>query len=166
MVTTFWAVVMALSIFVATMLLLIFCFNAQVKREQRISGSSAIHPGHIFHRPTYFDISVQNRLLPQFLNRASSGTGVAFSTGEMDKDAMHNHNVSSAGSVFFPLVVESLGLWTVSGISLLRCIAAHTTLHSGVSRGQTFHNLLQQLSIKLWSYNAKMLLRSFPLASG
>ena len=55
-------------------------------------------------------------------------------------------NVSGAGCVFFPLVVETLGL----------CITAHTTLRSGVSQGQAFHNLLQQLSVKLWSYNAKM----------
>ena len=76
----------------------------------------------------------------------------------MDKDAKYDHNVSSAGCVFFPLVVETLGLWTDSSISLLCCIAARTTLRSGVSQGQAFHNLLQQLSVKLWSYNAKMLL--------
>ena len=72
----------------------------------------------------------------------------------MDKDAKYDHNVSSAGCVFFPLVVETLGLWTDSSISPLRRIAARTTLRSGVSQGQAFHNLLQQLSVKLWSYNA------------
>ena len=77
----------------------------------------------------------------------------------MDKDAKYDHDVSSIGCVFFPLVVETLGLWTDSSISLLHRIAAHTTLCSGVSQGQAFHNLLQQLSVKLWSYNAKMLLR-------
>ena len=39
----------------------------------------------------------------------------------------------------------------------MRSIAACTTLCSGVSQGQAFHYLLQ-LSVKLWSYNAKILL--------
>ena len=126
-------------------------------------------PGDIFHpdfsdgKPTYFDISVQNSLLPQFFSGTSFVAGIASSAGEMDKDAKYDHNVSSAGCVFFPLVVETLGLWTDSSISLLRRIAAHTTLHSGISQGQAFHNLLQQLSVKLWSYNAKMLLRHISL---
>ena len=37
------------------------------------------------------------------------------------------------------------------------------TFRGGVSQGQAFHNLLQQLSVKLWSYNAKMLLRYISL---
>ena len=128
-----------------------------------------MRPGDIFHpdfsdgKPTYFDVSVRNSLLPHFLSRASLVAGVASSAGEMDKDAKYDHNVSSAGCVFFPLVVETLGLWTDSNISLLRRIAARTTLRSGVSQGQAFHNLLQQLSVKLWSYNAKMLLRHISL---
>ena len=45
----------------------------------------AIHLGDIFHpdfadgQPTYFDISVRNSLLPQFLNRVSFAAGVASS---------------------------------------------------------------------------------------
>ena len=66
--------------------------------------------------------------------------------------------------IMFPaLVVFSfLWLWKPS-ISLLRRIAARITLCSGTSQGQAFHNLLQQLSVKLWSYNAKMLLRHISL---
>ena len=128
-----------------------------------------MRPGDIFHpdfsdgKPTYFYISVRNSLLPHFLSRTSLVAGIASSAGEMDKDAKYDHNVSSAGCVFFPLVVETLGLWTDSSISLLCCIAARTTLRSGVSQGQAFHNLLQQLSVKLWSYNAKMLLHHISL---
>ena len=140
--------------------------NHHVKREQCIFGLSA---GDIFHldfsddKPTYFDISVRKSLLPQFLSRASLVAGIASSAGEMDKDAKYNHYVSSAGCVFFSLVVETLGLWTDSSVSLLRRIAARTTLRSGFSQGQAFHNLLQQFLIKLWSYNAKMLLHHISL---
>ena len=74
--------------------------------------------------------------------------------------------------IMFPVLVVFSFLWLwkpwASGqiqvrISLLRRIAARTTLRSGVSQGQAFHNLLQQLSVKLWSYNAKMLLRHISL---
>ena len=61
---------------------------------------------------------------------------MASSTSEMAKDAKYDRNVSSTGSVFFPLVVETLGLWTDSSVSLLCCIDAHTTLRSRVSRDQ------------------------------
>ena len=87
--------------------------NHQVRREQHIFSSSAVRPGVIFHpnfsdgKPTYFDISVRNSLLPHFLSRASLVAGVASSAGEMDKDAKYDHNVSRAGCVFFPLVVET-----------------------------------------------------------
>ena len=39
-----------------------------------------------------------------------------------------------------------IGLWIDSSVTLLRCIAAPTTLCSVDSHGQAFQNLLQQLS--------------------
>ena len=47
--------------------------------------------------------------------------------------------------------------WQTSGLtavfpSLLSCIAAHTTLCSWISHGQTFHNLVQQLSIISYAF--------------
>ena len=97
--------------------------------------------------------------MSQFLNRVSFVAGIASSAGEMDKDAKYDHCISS----FFPLIVETWVLWTDSSISLLHCTTARATLRSSVSQGQTFHNLLQQLSVKLWLYNAKMLLHHISL---
>ena len=53
--------------------------------------------------------------------------------------------------------LETLGIWTASSLTVLREIAAHTTLCSGLSVSFTSCNLLQQLSVKLWSCNAKMI---------
>ena len=103
---------------------------------------------------------MRNSLLPQFLSRASFVAGIASSADEIDKDINYYHSLSSTICVFFSLVVETLGLWTDLGISLLHCIAARTTLRSGVSQGQA---LLQQFSVKLWSYNTKMLLLDISL---
>ena len=56
-----------------------------------------------------------------------------------------------------PFFLETLGIWTASSLTVLREIAAHTTLCSGLSVSFTSCNLLQQLSVKLWSCNAKMI---------
>ena len=68
----------------------------------------------------------------------------------MLKDARHAASVEGVGGVFSPLVVDALGLWTLFARKTLQQIAARTTV--------AFHNLIQQLSVKLWSFNAKKLL--------
>ena len=176
MLTTFWAVARALFVFITTMFLPIFCsklsfkITLKLKENSTFFCSSATCPGDIFYpdfadgKPTYFDISVRNSLLPQFLSRVSFTAGIASSVGKMHRDAKYNYySVSCSGCAFFPLVVKTLGIWTDSSISLLRRITVRTTLCSDVSQAQAFHNLLQQLSVKLWSYNAKMLLRHISL---
>ena len=69
-----------------------------------------MHPGNIFH--------------PDFIRAASSAAELV--------------NVGVGGGVFFPLIVESLGLWTASGLFLLCHIAVHTTFRSSVSPGTAF----------------------------
>ena len=147
----------------------IFCSKLSIKIIIKLKESSAFWlfcylprrhfpPWFDDYKPTYFDISVRNSLLPQFLNRASFSASIISSVSEMDKNIKYNHSGSSAGFVFFPLVVKTLDLWTDSSISLLHHITACTTLRSGASQAQAFHNLPKQLSIKLWSYNVKILL--------
>ena len=79
MVITFWAVARDLfgsirrhDVLTYILFQALLQDNRQVKREQRIFNSSAVRPGDIFHpdfsdgKPTYFDISVRNSLLPHF----------------------------------------------------------------------------------------------------
>ena len=54
------------------------------------------------------------------------------------------------------LVVETFGLW--SSHSLLKSIARRSALHNHVTVSHTTSHLHQQLSIKLWLYNSKMVL--------
>jgi len=51
---------------------------------------------------------------------------------------------------------ESFGVWTPFALSTLSTIADHTT---GVSRQLARKQLLQNLSVTLWWYNAKLILR-------
>ena len=146
--------------------------NSSVRREERIWGESRDRPGDIFHpdfddgHPTYFDISVRHMLQPGNLNRASTNAGAAAIAGEMEKDQKHAANVERIGGRFHPLVMETLGVWTASSLSTLHAIAARTTVRNGLTVKQATSNLLQQLSVKCWSYNAKMLLQYLSLSPG
>ena len=60
-----------------------------------------------------------------------------------------------------PLVVESLGVWTPSAKNIVSRIAARSIVHNGPLTAS--RNLLQQLSVKLWAYNAKMIITRFSL---
>ena len=89
--------------------------------------------------------------------------GAAGEAGEIEKDERHELDVLSIGSLFFPLIVVTLGLWTLSSLTVLRLIALKAAALNGISRGQAKSNLLQQLSIRLWTFNARMLLSRLEL---
>ena len=58
----------------------------------------------------------------------------------------------------FVLVVETMGLWSPFALRTLRTIAIRASLHNGLTEKLSFKNLLQQMSVKLWCYNAKLVL--------
>lgn len=138
--------------------------NANAKCEQRVTGDSQIRPGDVYHpdftnsRPTHFDISVRNTTQSSTINRASESAGVAASEGEASKDEKYELIVERAGAVFVPLVVETLGVWTPFARSTLKSIAARTTIRNGLSPSVAYRNLIEQLSVRLFSYNSKMIL--------
>ena len=70
-------------------------------------------------------------------------------------------NVLAAGGLFFPLVVESLGLWTPSSLKTLKVIASKSSSLNGTPLSLAVSYLHQGLSIRLWGYNAQMLLSRF-----
>ena len=74
----------------------------------------------------------------------------------MEKDAHHEEAVLSAGGIFIPLAVESLGLWSPASLNILRDIAVRTTNRSGASATVAFHHFVEQLSVCLWRHNSHM----------
>lgn len=138
--------------------------NSSTRREQRIQGDSQDRPGDIFHpdfssgNPTYFDVSIRNTLQSSRFHVSSTSAGAVGAAGEALKDARHAANVASVGGVFIPVVVESLGLWTPFATRIISQIASRTIIHNGLTSKQAQKNLFQQLSVKLWCYNAKMIL--------
>ena len=84
--------------------------------------------------------------------------GSSAAAGEMEKDLRHQLNVEPTGSLFYPLVVESLGLWSSSSLEVLTDIARKTTLVSGQTINKALTNLHERFSVCLWKYNGRMLL--------
>ena len=139
-----------------------------VLREQSIASDQS-RPGDIYHpdftlgRPAYFDLSVKCTTQPSFISAAASKAGVAAAAGEEAKDDHYLETVNNHGGEFFPLVCESFGVWTPFALSTLSTIADRTTVKSGIPRQFARKQLLQRLSVTLWRYNAKMILRHYGL---
>ena len=87
----------------------------------------------------------------------------AAAAGEALKDKQHEANIVAAGGQFYPLIVETFGVWTPFARETLKDIARRTTARNGLSPKKAFRNLIQQLSICLWKYNAKTVLRYWAL---
>ena len=56
--------------------------------------------------------------------------------------------------------MESFGLWTSSSLATLKVIASKTTAKSRISFSRAVSNLLQQLSVCLFQFNARMICTS------
>ena len=135
----------------------------QATREQRCSGSTMSRPGDVFHpdfmdgRSGYFDITVRNTMQPSFINKAAITAGVVADAAEVEKDQRHEAIVERAGGHFYPLAVETLGLWSPSSFSILKSIASKVAAIQAFPFSQVLKHLHEQLSVKLWSYNSRML---------
>ena len=55
-------------------------------------------------------------------------------------------------------IFESFGSCSDVSLDTLKTIASKTVSVNTISFSQSLNNLLQQLSVKLWSYNARMIL--------
>jgi len=116
------------------------------------------YPDFQFSRPAYFDVSVCSTTQCSHISLSSSCARVAAAAGEVAKDLKHQDIVDEAGCDFVPLVVETFGVWSLFALKVLRTIADHTTARSGHQTSRR-KNLLQQLSVALWTNNACMILK-------
>jgi len=100
-----------------------------------------------------------------YFSSAASQAGVAATAGEEVKNNHYLCSVNSQGSDFFPLECETFGVWTPFMLKILQSIADRTTFKNGLSPKLARHQLLQLLSVTLWHYNSKMILRHYTLCS-
>ena len=134
------------------------------------SSDSSTRPGDMFHPdfeqacPTFFDIEVRNSLQPLYIIQAAHLAGAAQKPVRGKKNN-HDAQVTATGSIFHPLVWESLGLWSPRSLQLLKTIARRLSFKGNlmITVSQATNNVHEQLSVKLWLCNAKMVLQKFAL---
>ena len=87
--------------------------------------------------------------------------------GESEKDDRHREAVERTGCMFFPLAVETLGVtvWSPNSLETLKIIARRTILSTGKTVSKAISNLHQQLSVRLWQYNARMILERLAICN-
>ena len=83
----------------------------------------------------------------------------------MEKDHRHLLNIERTGSLFYPLGVETFGLWSSSSLEVLKNIARKTTITSGLTISKASIYLHERLSVCLWKYNSKMILALLTISS-
>ena len=137
--------------------------SRDVMREMMCNGFTESHPGDVFHPyfleggPAYFDMTVRNSLQPLHVTKLAVRAGSAAEAGQEQKDIRHEDRVRTACGLFYPLVVETLGFWSLFSIKTLKAIASKTSAVSGLKFHQAFQNMMQQLSIQLWKHNSRMI---------
>ena len=107
--------------------------NAGACREQRCSSESSDRPGGVFHPDflqgkAYFDISVRNSFSSQFLISCAADAGSAAVAGEIQKVLCYDLEVTVAGGIFYPMIVETFGTWTSYSLEIIKIIARRTSL--------------------------------------
>ena len=142
-----------------------------VLKEQRASCEDQSCPGDVYHpdfqcvRPAFFDLSVRSTTQLSFISFASTCAEIAAAVGELAKEIRHQDAVEETGCDFIPLMVETFGVWSPFALRTLHKIADHTTARSEASPNLARKHLLQQLSVSLWTNNARMILRYWALQS-
>ena len=91
--------------------------------------------------------------------------GAAAEAGVLEKDRRHEDMVKATGSLFEPLVVETLGLWHPHSMRMLKIIARKTAFHHCQTISRTLMFLYEQLSVKIWLFNARIILERLVLNS-
>ena len=138
--------------------------NGGAHREQCCSSESSDRPGDVFRphflqgKAAYFDMSVRNSFSSQFVTSCAAEAGAAAVAGEIQKVPHYDLDVTVAGGVFYPILVETFGTWTPYSLEIIKIIARKTSLLNKLTVSKAVCNIHEQFSVCLWQYNARMIL--------
>ena len=102
-------------------------------------------PGDVLHsdfqqgRPAYFDITIRNSLQSSYISLSAREAGAL--AGESEKDYRHWEAVERTGCKFFPLAVETLGVWSPNSLETFKIIARRTILSTGKTVSKTISTI-------------------------
>ena len=133
--------------------------------EQRFSSQNNNRPGDVYHsnflfeRPAYFDliITIRNTVQLKFVANSANSAGSAAAAGELLEDLKYEEAVADSGALFFPLSVETYGCWTPASLDTIKTISSKVVTATSIPFTQAYSNLVQQLSVNLWKFNARMI---------
>ena len=91
------------------------------------------------------------------MTKSAVGAAATAEAGEEQKDIRREDKVRTAGGLSYPLVVETLRLWSLFSIKTLKAIASKTSAVSSLKFHQAFQNMMQQYSIQLWKHNSRVI---------
>ena len=114
-------------------------------------------------QPAALDVTVISPLQQLTLARASSEAGYALQVAEERKKATHAEACRSAGVIFHPLAMETLGGWSQEMLVTVNRISRLQAQRLNRSRGDSFRHLAQRLSVTLWRGNAWMWTSRLPV---
>ena len=126
-----------------------------------ISGSCS-RPADIFlptwkrGMPAALDVHVISPLQLQTKDKAATIQGHALKVGEQRKMAAHGEECKEAGINFIPIVVETLGGWSIEAIQTIADIGRLQGQRLGITPGDSIRHLFQRLAISLWRGNATL----------
>ena len=107
---------------------------------------------------------LSNSFTSQHVNNCASRAGAAAHAGVIEKDDRHDSMVTLSGGLFYPIVVETFGTWSPYSLEVIKTIARKMSLVSSLLISKIVCNIHEQLSVRLWQYNAKMVLDKLHLA--
>ena len=84
------------------------------------------HADFLQGRAAYFDVTIRNSLQASYLLESATQPVAAAAGGDSEKIARCKDEVNAAGCDFYPLVVETLGVWSPSSVEFLKIIARRT----------------------------------------
>ena len=90
------------------------------------------------------------------VNSANSACSAA-AAGELEKDLKYEEAVADSGALFFPLAVETYRFWTPASLDTIKTIASKVVTATSIPFTQVYSNLMQQLYVNLWKFNACMI---------
>ena len=131
--------------------------------EQRFSSQTNNRPGDVYHpnfqfgRPAYIDLTIRNTVQLKFVANSANSAGSAAAAGKLEKGIKYEEAVADSGALFFPLAVETYGCWTPASLDTIKTIASKVVTATSISFTQAYFNLMQQLSVNLWKFNARMI---------
>ena len=125
-------------------------------REDRalIPGSEArpadvLIPNWTHGKDTALDVTVVNPLQAALVNQAATTPGHALSTRHKEKMSKHGEACRSAGMVFIPMPVETMGGWHEQTVGQVKKLGSALARQTGQEDSEAIRHLAQRISILL-----------------